>query len=113
MHDTWTLQAINEYNISQCVPLNGTATYAEISQKSGLELDKCRRIIRYVMTNHVFYEPMPEHVAHTALSALAASKAFFFGIFVLFTTQCLGTQDTILSSRKDFLPQNQLLTVSN
>jgi hypothetical protein len=75
MHDTWTLQAIYEYNIAQCVPLNGTATYTEISQKSGLELDKCRRIIRYVMTNKVFHEPTPDHVAHTAISALLCRDA--------------------------------------
>lgn len=75
MHDTWTLQAINDYNIAQCIPLNGTATYTEISEKSGLELDKCRRIIRYAMTNHVFHEPASEHVAHTAISALLSRDA--------------------------------------
>lgn len=75
MHDTWTLQAINDYNIAQCIPLDGTATYAEISEKSGLDLDKCRRILRYAMTNQVFCEPTPEHVAHTAISALISRDA--------------------------------------
>lgn len=72
MHDTWTLQAINRYNIFEHVPLNGTATFADISQASGLELDKCRRILRHAMNYYLFREPTPDHVAHSALSALLA-----------------------------------------
>ena len=72
MHDTWTLQTINEYNIWQCVPLEGTASYASISEKSGLDEDKCRRILRYAMTNHVFHEPEPDQVAHSAISVMLA-----------------------------------------
>ena len=72
MHDSWTVQVINRYNLAKHVPLNGTVTFTEISKLSGLEFDKCRRILRYAMNCHLFYEPTPEHVAHTAMSALLA-----------------------------------------
>ena len=72
MHDSWTMQIINRYNLYIYVPLNGTATFADISQNSGLELDPCRRILRYAMTYHVFQEPTLGQVAHSPMSALLA-----------------------------------------
>ena len=67
------MQVINRYKIASCVPLNGTKSFTDISQDSGLELDKCRRILRYAMTYHLFCEPQPERVAHTAMSSLLAN----------------------------------------
>ena len=72
MHDSWTLQFILRNNIFQHVPLNGTATFADISKATGLEFDACRRILRYAMTYRLFQEPTLDHVAHTPMSALLA-----------------------------------------
>lgn len=53
-------------------PLNGTTTYAQISQTVGLDEVNVRRFIRHAMTNRIFKEVSPGVVAHTATSRILA-----------------------------------------
>ncbi|KAI9649206.1 hypothetical protein NHQ30_001774 [Ciborinia camelliae] len=70
--DVLSLQAIYHYGIAKSFPLDGTATFEEISQKVGLDVLNVRRFMRHAMTNRIFREVEPELVAHTAASKLLA-----------------------------------------
>ena len=45
-------------------------SYADIATKVKLPEERVRRFIRHAMTNHIFSEPRPGFVAHTATSAV-------------------------------------------
>jgi hypothetical protein len=68
--DVLVLDVMNQFNFWDAVPLNGSATYAEISSKTGLTESMVRRILRHAMTLHIFTET--EHgsgdVIHTSNS---------------------------------------------
>ena len=71
-----SLGAIYDYQLAKAVPLDGTATFAEIAQVSGgLSEDLVERLLRHAMGNHVFTEDSPEFVKHTASSRLLATDA--------------------------------------
>ncbi|KAI1748151.1 S-adenosyl-L-methionine-dependent methyltransferase [Xylaria castorea] len=72
MHDTASVGALIEFNIPELVPLEGTISLSELAAKAGLLEDKLARIVRYAITNFIFHEPNPGHIAHTALSATIA-----------------------------------------
>lgn len=55
-HDDMVLDVMNQFNFWDAVPLNGSATYAEISSKTGLTENMVRRILRHAMTLHIFSE---------------------------------------------------------
>jgi hypothetical protein len=61
---------IYHFSLAKAIPLNGTATYAEIEIASGIKESICRRLIRYAILNHIFCEPSPGIVAHTAVSRM-------------------------------------------
>ena len=50
------------------IPPGGTATFSEVSQKTGLEKNAVRRLLRHAMNMRIFREPEPEVVAHTSIS---------------------------------------------
>jgi hypothetical protein len=52
------------------VPVDGEASYAEISKATGLDENNLKRLVRHAMTNHIFKEPREGFVAHTAASRL-------------------------------------------
>ncbi|KAJ2973275.1 hypothetical protein NUW58_g8978 [Xylaria curta] len=57
---SWTdaigLRAVYRYKLANAVPLDGTASYAEIAAVSGLHEDLCRRFIRLAIGSRVFAE---------------------------------------------------------
>lgn len=70
---SWTdalgLRVVYHYKLANAVPLDGTASYAEIATASGLKEDLCRRFIRLAMGSHVFTEDLEtQRVRHTASS---------------------------------------------
>ncbi|KAI0171950.1 O-methyltransferase-domain-containing protein [Hypoxylon sp. FL1284] len=78
----WTaglgLRVVYRYKLANAVPLDGTASYAEIAAASGLKEDLCRRFMRLAMGNHIFTEdPETQRVRHTASSRLLATDAGF------------------------------------
>lgn len=67
-HPVLGLASIQRYNIAHAIPIDGTATYAEIAEQCSLHEDDVRRILRYAMTHYFFREPSKGVVAHTASS---------------------------------------------
>ncbi|KAJ3578712.1 hypothetical protein NPX13_g1853 [Xylaria arbuscula] len=79
---SWTdalgLRVVYHYKLANAVPLDGTASYAEIATASGLKEDLCRRFIRLAMGSHVFTEdPETQRVRHTASSRRLATDQIF------------------------------------
>lgn len=70
MIDTSVLQVIYRFKLAQNVPLEGGATYAEVAEKSGLTEHRVSSVLRQAAMNHMFYEDSPNHVVHTAISAV-------------------------------------------
>ena len=73
--DTLTLQIINNYGLANLVPLDGGITLTELQKQTTLDPINLARIIRHAMTRHIFHEPSPGVIAHTAASKLLAEDA--------------------------------------
>lgn len=54
------------------MPLDAPITLSELQAKTTLDPINLARILRHVMTNHVFSEPSPGFIAHTAASRMLA-----------------------------------------
>ncbi|PQE06070.1 s-adenosyl-l-methionine-dependent methyltransferase protein [Rutstroemia sp. NJR-2017a BBW] len=68
-HNSLTsLNAIAKFGIANTFPATETSTFNAIAQATSLPESDIRRIVRHAMTYHVFREPTPGIVAHTALS---------------------------------------------
>lgn len=70
------------------MPLNGEASYADIAAKVKLSEDRVRRIVRQAMTNHIFIEPRPGFVAHTASSAAPVRIPSIKPVMDFFAGEC-------------------------
>ncbi|KAK0649808.1 S-adenosyl-L-methionine-dependent methyltransferase [Cercophora newfieldiana] len=79
--DASILGVIAEFQIASLVPLNGSISYGELSQKTGLDEGRLVRVIRYAVVNFIFREEPVGHVRHTYLSAHLA-RSPNFNIFV-------------------------------
>lgn len=73
--DVLALQLINNYGIAKLVPLDKPITLAELQALTPLDPVNLARTLRIAMTNHVFCEPSPGVIAHTAASRLLATDA--------------------------------------
>lgn len=69
-----SLQAIYRFKLATSFPTDkDEASFEEISQASGLNVQAVRRILRHAMAHHIFQEPRKGFVAHTAASKLLAT----------------------------------------
>jgi hypothetical protein len=66
--DAMTAAAIYHFDIANHVPIDGEASFEETAQKAGMALRDFKIVVRYAMTNFIFCEPRPGHIAHTAAS---------------------------------------------
>ena len=78
----WTevmpLRIFYHYKLAQAVPLEGSASYAEIAERSSLREGHVRRYVRAAMSNHIFDENVfTSRVRHTAISRLLATNPGF------------------------------------
>lgn len=72
-----SLRVIYHYGLAQAVPTEGTASYDEIAEKSGLIKPLLFRILRCAMSNGIFDEDDNGRVRHTAASrAIATNEGF-------------------------------------
>ncbi|KAJ5100514.1 S-adenosyl-L-methionine-dependent methyltransferase [Penicillium angulare] len=69
-NDTFCMQVIHRYQIAQCFSPSETITFEELSSRCGLNVIDLKRVLRLVMTRHVFAEPKAGFVAHTAATRL-------------------------------------------
>ena len=68
--DNSVQQCIYHFGFLKAISLEGGATYKEISAKVGLSEVQTKAIVRQSAINRVLYEDGPDHVIHTASSAL-------------------------------------------
>ncbi|CAI6237571.1 unnamed protein product [Periconia digitata] len=68
--DNSVQQCIYHFKLLQAIPLDGGAAYKDISAKVGLSEPQVKAIVRQSATNRILREKNPEHVVHTASSAL-------------------------------------------
>ncbi|KUI63993.1 Sterigmatocystin 8-O-methyltransferase [Cytospora mali] len=71
--DVLALQVINNYGIAKLVPLDKPIALTELQSLTTLDPINLARILRTAMTNHIFSEPSPGVIAHTAASRLLAT----------------------------------------
>ncbi|KAF4620234.1 hypothetical protein G7Y89_g14586 [Cudoniella acicularis] len=70
-----SLHAIQRFGIAKSFTVREETSFAEISQRCGLQEHDVRRIIRHAVTQRVFDEPRPGIVVHTGASRLLAENA--------------------------------------
>ncbi|KAI1323402.1 putative O-methyltransferase [Xylariaceae sp. FL0255] len=62
--------AIMRFRLAEAIPVGGQATFQELAESSDLNETHIRKLLRFAMTQHIFCEPQPGVVAHTAASRL-------------------------------------------
>ncbi|KAI1129798.1 putative O-methyltransferase [Nemania abortiva] len=62
--------AIMRFRLAEAFPIDGETTFTELAASSGLNEMHVRKLLRFAMTQHIFREPRPGVVAHTASSRL-------------------------------------------
>ncbi|KAI9664064.1 MAG: hypothetical protein M1821_007555 [Bathelium mastoideum] len=65
-----SLQYIYRYKIAYQIPTKGSITFASLAEACNLPLSDLRRFMRVAIGRHVFSEPVPESIAHTASSLM-------------------------------------------
>ncbi|KAK2760703.1 hypothetical protein FQN54_001938 [Arachnomyces sp. PD_36] len=81
--DQLILRVIWRYQLAAAVPLDGSATYDEISATSGLSRSRVVRTIRAAIALNIFDEREPGKISHTAISRLLASDEGYFSVIGL------------------------------
>jgi hypothetical protein len=73
IQDLSVLNVFNQFSFWDAVPLNGSATYAEIAAKVGLHESYVRRLLRHAVTKRIFAETAEGRIVHTSLSAVCVN----------------------------------------
>lgn len=70
-HDSAVINVLNQFDFFSAVPLEGSASYADISRRTQLPEAIVRRILRHAMTSKLFAETEAgsDRVVHTAATA--------------------------------------------
>jgi hypothetical protein len=63
-----TIDGLCRYKIPDMVPVGGSMTFDEISEKTGVAKYAVRRLVRHAITMRIFEEPEHEVVAHSKIS---------------------------------------------
>ncbi|RYP26288.1 hypothetical protein DL768_011758 [Monosporascus sp. mg162] len=83
--DATVLNIMNEFDFWSAVPLDGTASYEEIAERTNLPVDVVRRVMRHAFNFRFFAEMNPgdpsTRVKHTALSGVLVRSAGARGAF--------------------------------
>ena len=59
------MRYVCHFNIPDLVPDSGTIDYASLAKACAVDSIQLKQHIRFAITNHVFCEPTPNHIAHT------------------------------------------------
>ncbi|KAK6527401.1 hypothetical protein TWF694_004390 [Orbilia ellipsospora] len=101
--DTSTLHVIHHFKIAQIVPEKGDISYTELSRQANISPIKLRQVLRYAMTNHVFYEPRHGYIAHTAVSMLLRDeKSTMWALVGFYTQEACRTNGTLTECLEKF-----------
>ncbi|EXJ76339.1 uncharacterized protein A1O5_00847 [Cladophialophora psammophila CBS 110553] len=70
------MQYIYHYRLAEGVPVAGDISYNDLAAKTGTLEGQCARVLKYAMTQNMFRQSRPGHVAHTALSKTLLAPDF-------------------------------------
>ncbi|KAI0115703.1 O-methyltransferase [Nemania sp. FL0031] len=71
------LRWMSQFKIFELVPLEGKISYSDLANKAGVSELRLKSLARMAMTNHLFAEPMPGFIGHSATSAALVTNAKF------------------------------------
>ncbi|KXJ92723.1 O-methyltransferase-domain-containing protein [Microdochium bolleyi] len=101
MPDATCLNVLNHFDFWAAVPINGSASYSEISKHVELPEDVVRRVIEHATTLRIFAETVPgspnSRVVHTSRSA-AVAKAPGLKALVSTTIDDVGAPCMVLNT---------------
>ncbi|KAK6595729.1 O-methyltransferase [Botrytis cinerea] len=100
--DNAAQQFIYHFNILHAIPLDGEATYAEISAKVGLSERKVKPVVRKAMLNQMLREDVPDHVFQTASSALLLRDHNMMNYYGFFVEQILPASAKLAEALKKY-----------
>jgi hypothetical protein len=73
------LQAITQFDIAKSIAKDEVVTYEEVAERCGMQVGDAQRLIRMAISYHVFAEPKPGSVGHTAESLLLVEDELLSG----------------------------------
>ncbi|KAF5987166.1 methyltransferase [Fusarium coicis] len=78
-HDASVTNILNQFNFWNAVPIDGSATYAEITTRVKLPESIVRRVLKYAISIRIFASAndQPDSVCHTSISALPARNFLY------------------------------------
>lgn len=78
-HDASVTNILNQFNFWNAVPIDGSATYAEITARVKLPESIVRRVLKYAISIRIFASAndQPDSVCHTSISALPARNRLY------------------------------------
>ncbi|TVY37151.1 O-methyltransferase [Lachnellula occidentalis] len=100
--DVAAQHCIYHFNILPAIPLDGGATYAEISAKVGLSEGKVKSLVRKAALNRMLREDVPDHVIHTASSALLLRNRNMMDYYGIFVEQWFPTSAKLAEALEKF-----------
>lgn len=68
VHDLNAFAYVSRFHVAENIPVQGAVSYPDLASKTGTDVGQLKRALRHLMTLHVFAEPEPGCVAHTASS---------------------------------------------
>ncbi|KAI3340507.1 O-methyltransferase [Ustulina deusta] len=69
------LRWMSKFNIFELVPLEGKISYTDLAIEVGVSELRLKSLTRMAMMNHLFVEPVPGFIAHSATSAALVTDA--------------------------------------
>ena len=82
------------------MPLEGAISYAEISLKTGLPVNRVRSIIRCSILNSIFTELAPNQVAHTSASSALARDPALRALYGHYLEDCFPASSKLAMALK-------------
>ena len=70
LFDLVSFRYIFTYNIATTVPSDADIAYVDLAAQTKTDVGQLKQMVRQIIPLHVFHEPRPGHVAHTAASRL-------------------------------------------
>lgn len=84
------------------IPLEGSATFAEIAGKVGLSERKVKTLVRKATCNRMFREDVPGHVVHTAGSAMLLRDPHMMDYYGFFVEQMFPSSAKLAEALEKF-----------
>ena len=71
------LRWMSHFKVFEFIPLEDKISYTELATKAGVSELRLKSLARMGMTNHLFVEPEPGYIAHSATSAALITNTKF------------------------------------